>query len=262
MTIHLRAKEALSVMRAARECERFYDKTTGVEVSMRLSDARAWIGFSGTRYHSSTEVLGNLRIWRRACAPYLAAGESVHSGFARQYDACRKRVRSFARGIIAPREVIVFGHSRGGATACLCACDFARNPPWHGTSILMCITFGAPAAGNVAFARAFERVVPRFRRIVTPGDVVPVLLPRWLGYEHARNKAEGDMEEIEVDVNGAEADDDEECCRHPLLVETEARERHATWCCLFGWCCALPPCRVHSEQRYRQYTTARGRDVV
>ena len=58
-------------------------------------------------------------------------------------------------------QVLVTGHSLGGAVATLCAFDLARKAEELGISPSQCccITFGAPRTGNAAFAKLFNQTV-------------------------------------------------------------------------------------------------------
>ena len=80
----------------------------------------------------------------------------VHRGFLSIYKSLRETVRSHV--IVAKKlradEIIVTGHSLGGALATLCAYDLSRVVTFAPT---VCLSFNAPRAGTVAFARDFNR---------------------------------------------------------------------------------------------------------
>ena len=52
------------------------------------------------------------------------------------------------------------GHSLGGALAGLAAFDIQRHCACLGPLDVACYTFGAPRAGNHAFARQYNALVP------------------------------------------------------------------------------------------------------
>ena len=61
----------------------------------------------------------------------------------------------------AAAQILVTGHSLGGAVATLAAFDIARSADRLGIAKeqVMCTTFGAPRTGNQAFADLFNRTV-------------------------------------------------------------------------------------------------------
>lgn len=71
-------------------------------------------------------------------------------------------------------ELIVTGHSMGGALALLTATEVALES--HGTWCgphLKCYTFGQPRVGNVQYAKLVDKVLPDYFRCKTEGDLVP-----------------------------------------------------------------------------------------
>ena len=70
-------------------------------------------------------------------------------------------------------EILICGHSLGGALSVICGLDFALNPISEDKPTINVITFGAPRSGNCAFAWLFNRMVPNHIRMVHEHDVVP-----------------------------------------------------------------------------------------
>jgi predicted lipase len=98
---------------------------------------------------------------------------SVHSGFLKSY-------MSVADGVVAEIlnlvnqfpdfDVVLTGHSLGGAQTTLLAMDLAYN---HGLVGAYIITFGSPRVGNVDFATAFNNVYAgRSWRVTHEYDIV------------------------------------------------------------------------------------------
>lgn len=85
----------------------------------------------------------------------------VHRGFLSIYSSLRHIVRAYA--LVAGKklradEIIVTGHSLGGALATLCAYDLSRVVDF---APVACLSFNAPRAGNEGFARDFNRRLAR-----------------------------------------------------------------------------------------------------
>ena len=116
----------------------------------------------------------------------------VHKGFIKCYKSVRGKILQY---IAANKNEIAYvfltGHSLGGALALLCAVDIQYNYP---NLKLEVYTSGAPAVGNKAFARSYNRRVPDTTRTYARKDIVPKLPPKWFGrklhggYKHVSKK--------------------------------------------------------------------------
>ena len=69
------------------------------------------------------------------------------------------------------------GHSLGGALAMINAADLSQYAKlkWNGNVTVSCCTFGAPAAGNRAFAEYFNDNVIDSTRVVVQDDPITYL---------------------------------------------------------------------------------------
>ncbi|CEL96583.1 unnamed protein product [Vitrella brassicaformis CCMP3155] len=122
----------------------------------------------------------------------------VHAGFHQAYLSIRSRLHELIHeatgGQAGEWEVLVTGHSLGGALATLCAYDMAthgpvsrgeaRGPPGK----VLLYNYGAPRVGNGAFVEKFNAKIGDAFRVVNSRDVI-ARLPRgataWiLDYEH------------------------------------------------------------------------------
>ncbi len=145
----------------------------------------------------------------------LAAGDpSVHAGFRGALDSIAMRLKQLVLRACDDRpedwELLVTGHSLGGALATLFAFDVAygidatrslpvrkpRSKPWFlGTSTVAAVadapkfssinlvTLGAPRVGDAAFASQLDVAVPTHSRLVNGQDIV-ARLPRGFSYAH------------------------------------------------------------------------------
>ncbi|TYI64264.1 hypothetical protein E1A91_D09G076100v1 [Gossypium mustelinum] len=71
-------------------------------------------------------------------------------------------------------DIMVTGHSMGGAMSSFCALDLTVN---HEAKNVQVITFGQPRIGNAAFASYYGKLVPNTVRVTNEHDIVPHLPP-------------------------------------------------------------------------------------
>lgn len=120
--------------------------------------------------------------WRRdfdwSLVPFNGSSElQVHKGF---YDLAKAILKDsevtdvLSQGLYKEgNEVILTGHSLGGATALLLGADVLDT--WqHGTGNLAVIAFGAPMPGNDAFVKKLDNLPGRAYEM--KGDVIPRIL--------------------------------------------------------------------------------------
>jgi hypothetical protein len=123
----------------------------------------------------------------------------VHSGFYRSYGAVREFVHALVRSELAtePADILISGHSLGGALAVICALDLRLHTVAPMNSLyrthvphnfrechITLYNFGAPAVGNRSFAQLYNKEVPDSFRVVVDGDPVPGVLGCVGGYNH------------------------------------------------------------------------------
>ena len=101
-------------------------------------------------------------------------GARVHHGFAQALDSVWKKLETALAKIVTP--VFFTGHSLGAALATLAGAKSAAHLP------LAVYAFGSPRVGDKNFARAYPA---RLYRVVNNRDLVTIVPPESLGYEHA-----------------------------------------------------------------------------
>ena len=143
------------------------------------------ISFKGTT--------GDLGAWLSNFDPYPLDGESyikkylgsgmIHDGF---YDSWSK-FKDWVTAIMSEyidkpniNEIIVTGHSRGGALAELCSRHLAKNMKLP----CSCFTFGCPAPGNKRYRNEFRLLPINGTRVVNGWDIVTFTPPYILGFRH------------------------------------------------------------------------------
>ena len=138
------------------------------------------VAFRGSE--SLADWLVNAMRWKTPFTPLENHQARVHAGFMAQYTGLRMEL---FRHLMSHRreglELIVTGHSLGGALATMFATELAIVLP---QASVQCYSFNAPRVGNVAFVQAVG-ALPNLRvmRRNTTYDLVPLLLP-WCGFVH------------------------------------------------------------------------------
>jgi hypothetical protein len=135
------------------------------------------ISFRGSQ--QTQDWINDFNAWH-TIVPYgnYASDIRVHQGFLKCYKSVRDRILEYIQKHRDEIGVIfVTGHSLGGALATLCAVDIQYNYSIY----LEVYTSGAPAVGNKAFARSYNRRVPDTTRTYMRRDIVPKLPPWWFG---------------------------------------------------------------------------------
>eukprot|EP00296_Roombia_truncata_P000222 JP435887.1.p1 GENE.JP435887.1~~JP435887.1.p1 ORF type:complete len:315 (+),score=59.64 JP435887.1:1-945(+) len=144
------------------------------------------ISFRGSR--SIKNWIENLHLIKVDTVHELCSTCKVHGGFKESYDIVKDDIVNavFALKTEKPNaDILVTGHSLGGAEATLCAVDLTFH---HNLSVNI-ITFGSPRVGNNVFAQFFQDLMPHHQRWVNKGDIVPHLPPTkppfsLLGFHH------------------------------------------------------------------------------
>ena len=108
---------------------------------------------------------------------YVPNGGQVHMGFQSIYGALQKSVAAgIGTAVAGCDDLLVTGHSLGGALAVTAGPDIAKN--LTPTLVPELITFAGPAAGLADFARFFDLLIPSCYRVVNFWDLVPRLPPQ------------------------------------------------------------------------------------
>lgn len=106
-----------------------------------------------------------------------------HKRFAEIYEPTLKMLKK-ARSILPNADIIVSGHSMGGAVATLMSSELKRNQPvsLHPTWVF---TYGSPRVGNKVFASYVNaQFGSNLVRVMNEMDMVTDLPPTLLGYRH------------------------------------------------------------------------------
>ncbi|VVB15096.1 unnamed protein product [Arabis nemorensis] len=138
------------------------------------------IAFRGTQENSIQNWVEDL-FWKQLDLNYPDMPDAmVHHGFYIAYHnttvrpavlgAVKRVKKSYGENI----NIMVTGHSMGGAMASFCGLDLVVN---EGEENVQVMTFGQPRVGNAAFASYYSLLVPNTFRIIHDHDMVPHLPP-------------------------------------------------------------------------------------
>lgn len=144
--------------------------------------------FRGTIEDSLTNWIHNLMASRtRVAFPGMPDDATVHDGFYRSWtrSVLQKQVNDAIRAVQAQRgtslQVVVVGHSLGGALATLCAAELVTE---YRLTAVRLYTFGCPRVGNEAFTRALKNTTLASTRVTHDRDIVPSVPFKDLGFHH------------------------------------------------------------------------------
>jgi hypothetical protein len=128
-------------------------------VAQNKTSGNVFVTFRGT--DTLEDWLSNITI-RQINHPWGA----VEEGFWNLYQQCQESVHAAVKAAAGP-QVIVTGHSLGGALATLAAADLAIS----GIAVKM-YNFASPRTGSPAFAERFNQQIPVAWRAVNTEDLV------------------------------------------------------------------------------------------
>ncbi|XWS39064.1 hypothetical protein CRYUN_Cryun18bG0018000 [Craigia yunnanensis] len=137
------------------------------------------IAFRGTQEHSIQNWVEDL-FWKQLDLNYPGMPDAmVHHGFYTAYHNTTIRPGILhavkkAKEFYGDLDIMVTGHSMGGAMASFCALDLMVN---HEAKNVQVMTFGQPRIGNAAFASYYGKLVPNTIRVTNDHDIVPHLPP-------------------------------------------------------------------------------------
>ncbi|KAG6432164.1 hypothetical protein SASPL_103738 [Salvia splendens] len=140
------------------------------------------IAFRGTQETSIQNWVEDL-FWKQLDINYPGVdGAMVHHGFYNAYNdsSLRPGVLSavqLAKELYGDTNIMVTGHSMGGAMAALCGLDLRVILTLGEQQKVQVMTFGQPRIGNAVFASYYSQVVPDTFRVTHGNDMVPHLPP-------------------------------------------------------------------------------------
>ncbi|MEB3291510.1 MAG: lipase family protein [Leptolyngbya sp.] len=143
---------------------------------------RIYLIFRGT--DKSIDWMNNVQ-FRQQIYPYGDSHTNVrfHQGFMTAYFAVRDRLLT-TLSTCTGQEIVITGHSLGGALATIAALDLQYNFGQANDLRFIVNTFGAPRVGNQAQVESYNRRVPNSQRFIYGWDVVTRVPREWQGFAH------------------------------------------------------------------------------
>ncbi len=157
------------------------DETNTLAFASRFT-SKLVVTFRGSQIPGNrTDLRHNFRFLPRR-VPFEHTPEAVraHRGFLEKYLSIRKDLHAIVERSGRP-EIVLNGHSAGGALAALAYFDLKRSYPNRRVSA---VTFGMPRVFNRRGAEIINRRRDRLIRIVNGDDLVPRVPFRVFGYRH------------------------------------------------------------------------------
>jgi len=145
-------------------------------------------------------------------------------------------------GIYPDYEILVTGHSLGGALASIMATNLQRNLPFK--KDLYLITFGQPRTGNLAYSEYVDKLLfGRSYRVVANADLVPHVPPLHTGAIHHGveiwySSTGFSPDRVPCKYQECTANDEDYSCSDGLLLPTSIYDHiHTYWCAVpMGYC--------------------------
>ena len=151
---------------------KFDNKGTDTQGLMGVAyDNTFVIGFRGSEETGAADWVTDLKFIQQnyPYAPKGTSGVQVHYGFTEAYTSVRDVVLKAAKDT-PHKQIVLVGHSLGGALATLAGLDIVENVPGKDVSVY---TYGSPKVGDAAFADAYNTRVSNTYRVVNDTDLVP-----------------------------------------------------------------------------------------
>lgn len=207
-----------------------------------LTDQEGYVGYQASQnlivvVYRGTESIENWIDDARfllTTYPYCAGCE-VHTGFYKAHQSVWSGVLAEVKRLrskYTTYNLLVTGHSLGGAVATLAAMEFTVQ----GIPVKYAYTFGSPRVGNPSFGDYVGAKLPDMRRVTHYKDTVPHVPYESMGYRHVINEHYEDQNHGMHTCSGPE--DTTTCCQQWSFVQTNTDD-HVLYLNLDMHCAAV-----------------------
>ncbi|KAF6030222.1 hypothetical protein EB796_011462 [Bugula neritina] len=163
-------------------------------VAVSSSEQHVVVAFSGTG--SPVQLIEELLFGFTGMVHFEAVGGQILRYNSRVHDSLYSCVRSIVEdtltGNSSNHQVILTGHSLGGAQAQLTAARLVADQVVN-DSQLHVYAFGAPRVGDVDFAVSYDKLVTNSWRVVYESDPVPQIVPKRLALQPYAYHTKGEV---------------------------------------------------------------------
>jgi len=181
--------------------------------------------FRGTEIRSINNFVTDLKFAKSSVDLDNFPNCSVHTGFLKSYKAHRAVIMDKLPGIMQnfrDYNLVIMGHSLGGAQATICAMDLLYN---NGLSTRL-VTLGSPRVGDSDFYNNFDPSKIQHIRFTHDNDAVVHLPPEWFGFKHVQHEVWSHNGQL-VECNDSQGEDTQ--CSYSVSFTSYSISDHLTY---------------------------------
>lgn len=154
----------------------YSDEKTDTQFFMAISKKKLLIAVRGTEPTKWKDWLQDAKADQIDFSSNKSHGQ-VHKGFFKGFSFVQNEIENFLKSNkISGKEIIITGHSLGGAIATLAAAWLSDHPHFKSSKIML-YTYGSPRVGNKTFSKYFSNKFIYFRCVNNKDMVTTLPIP-------------------------------------------------------------------------------------